>query len=175
MAIVAAPASAQSLIDGDADAGKAKSITCTACHGPEGNSATPLWPNLAGQNARYLADQLKAFQDPNPNDDKGPKRSDPLMTSQAMLLSNQDIYDLAVYFESLPGASQAVADPSSVARAEAIYRGGDTADGVPACLACHGADRARQSRCRLPGPQWPACCVLRQAAAGLRVGRSPLR
>ena len=138
LALVAAPASAQSLIDGDAEAGKAKSATCSACHGPEGNSSNPAWPNIAGQNARYLANQLKAFQDPNPDDDEGPARYDQLMTPQAAMLSNQDIYDLAVYFESLPGASQAVADPSTVARAEALYRGGSTSDGVPACLACHG-------------------------------------
>ena len=140
LALATAPAFAQSLIDGDADAGKAKAITCTACHGPEGNSANPLWPNIAGQNARYLANQLKAFKDPNPNDDKGPARADPLMSSQAMMLSNQDMYDLAVYFESLPGASQAVAndDPRVISRGEALYRGGATAAGIPACLACHG-------------------------------------
>ncbi|MDX1508334.1 MAG: c-type cytochrome [Woeseiaceae bacterium] len=138
LALAVAPATAQSLIDGDAEAGKAKSVTCTACHGPQGNSSTPQWPNLAGQNARYLAEQLKAFKDPNPNDDEPAKRYDPLMTGQAMLLSNQDIYDLAVYFESLPGAAQAVANPATVARAEAIYRGGLESEGVPACLACHG-------------------------------------
>lgn len=138
MALAMAPASAQSLVDGDAEAGKAKSITCTACHGAEGNSANPLWPNLAGQNARYLSEQLKAFKDPNPADDEPPARVNALMNSQAVLLSNQDMYDLAVYYESLPAAAQAVANPSTLARGEALYRGGDSADGVPACLACHG-------------------------------------
>ena len=129
-ALAAFQAPAESLIDGSADVGKAKALTCTACHGPEGNSISPLWPNIAGQHANYLVAQLKAF--------KGGSRSDPLMTSQAMLLSDQDMTNLAVYFESLPGAAQAVANPSLVSRAEALYRGGNADNGIAACIACHG-------------------------------------
>ena len=121
---------AESLVDGSVDAGKTKSITCTACHGAEGNSVNPVWPNIAGQNAPYIVTQLHAF--------KTGTRKDPLMAPQAMLLSDQDILDLAVYFESLPGAVQSVADPSKVDKGEALYRGGDSAEGVAACLACHG-------------------------------------
>ena len=91
-------------------------ITCTACHGPQGNSMSALWPNLAGQNAPYIQAQLQAFKDGS--------RSDPLMTPQAMLLSDEDIADLAVYFEGLPEAQQAVKDANLVDRGEAIYRGG---------------------------------------------------
>ncbi len=60
------------------------------------------------------------------------------MAPQAMLLSDEDIRDLAVYFESLPAAAMAVADPSKVDKGEALYRGGDSSSGVAACLACHG-------------------------------------
>jgi cytochrome c553 len=128
---IAAPiVHAQSLVDGDADAGKAKAITCTACHGPEGNSQNPLWPNIAGQNAKYLALQLKAFKEGT--------RKNPLMNSQAMMLSDEDMADLAVYFESLPGAAQAVANVDLIDRGEALYRGGDLEDKASACLACHG-------------------------------------
>lgn len=130
--LVPLQAQADSLVDGSAEAGKAKALTCTACHGQEGNSVNPLWPNIAGQSATYAVGQLQAF--------KSGARNDPLMTSQAMLLSEQDMRDLAVYFESLPAAAAAVADPSSrsVARAEALYRGGNENAGTPACLACHG-------------------------------------
>ncbi len=128
--LAAFPAQAESLVDGSAEAGKAKAITCVACHGAEGNSANALWPNIAGQHAAYIEDQLKAF--------KNGTRKDPLMTSQAMMLSDQDMADLAVYFESLPGAAQAVADPSLLARGEALYRGGNTETGASACMACHG-------------------------------------
>lgn len=121
---------AESLVTGDADAGKAKSVTCSACHGASGNSMSPLWPNIAGLSAKYTVAQLRAFKDG--------KRADPLMTSQALLLSDEDMLDLAVYFESLPAAAQAVADPALISRAEALYRGGNTDAGIPACIACHG-------------------------------------
>lgn len=123
-------AQAESLIDGSADAGKARALTCTACHGVEGNSANPMWPNLAGQHAPYVVAQLQAFRDGT--------RQDPLMSAQAMALSDDDIANLAVYFESLPGAAQAVANPAVVDNGEALYRGGNLDTGVAACMACHG-------------------------------------
>jgi cytochrome c553 len=60
------------------------------------------------------------------------------MTSQAMMLSEQDMADLAVYFESLPAPAQAVADPDLVGKGEALYRGGEVTKQVAACIACHG-------------------------------------
>ncbi|MDH3751046.1 MAG: c-type cytochrome, partial [Gammaproteobacteria bacterium] len=60
------------------------------------------------------------------------------MTSQAMLLSDEDMHDVAVYFESLPAPAMAVGDPSKVDKGEALYRGGNGDNGVAACLACHG-------------------------------------
>ncbi len=130
LALFATQAQANSLVDGSADNGKAKSLTCTACHGPEGNSSNALWPNIAGQNAPYTLQQLKAFKDG--------KRQNALMSSQAMMLSDEDMADLAVYYEGLPGAAQSVKDPGSVRRGEALYRGGDSESGVAACIACHG-------------------------------------
>jgi cytochrome c553 len=121
---------AESLIAGSVDAGQARSITCTACHGAAGNSVNPMWPNIAGQSATYVLTQLTAFKDGS--------RSDPLMTPQAMMLSDDDMRDLAVYFESLPAAAMAVADPGKVDKGEALYRGGDMENGTAACLACHG-------------------------------------
>jgi cytochrome c553 len=130
LALIATQVQANSLVDGSADAGKAKALTCTACHGPEGNSISAMWPNIAGQNAPYLLAQLAAFKDGS--------RVDPLMTSQAMMVSEQDMVDLAVYFESLPGAAQSVKNAGTVDRGEALYRGGNAEAGVPACLGCHG-------------------------------------
>ena len=130
LALIATQVQADSLVDGSADAGKAKALTCTACHGPEGNSISAMWPNIAGQNAPYLLAQLAAFKDGS--------RTDPLMSSQAMLLSEQDMADLAVYFESLPAAAQSVKNAGTVDRGEALYRGGNAETGVAACLACHG-------------------------------------
>jgi cytochrome c553 len=130
MLLAAYQVQAESLVAGSAEAGQAKSITCTACHGPQGNSVNPLWPNIAGQSANYILAQLTAFKDGS--------RSDPLMSPQSMLLSEEDMRDLAVYFEGLPAPAMAVADPASVDTGEALYRGGDSTTGAAACLACHG-------------------------------------
>ena len=77
---------------GDAAAGESKAATCAACHGKDGNSTNPLWPNLAGQHAPYLVKQLKDF--------KAGRRKDPLMSPMAAPLSDQDMEDLAAYFAS---------------------------------------------------------------------------
>lgn len=79
---------------GDPEAGKAKSGTCVACHGPNGISANPIWPNLAGQQQQYLVIAMKAYRDGG--------RTDPLMSPMARPLSDQDIADLAAYYSSLP-------------------------------------------------------------------------
>lgn len=130
ISLITLQATADSLVDGSAEAGKAKSITCGACHGMEGNSVNPLWPNISGQGAPYIVAQLQAF--------KNGLRSDPLMTGQAMLLSDEDTRDLAVYFESLPAAAKSVVDTRTIARAEALYRGGNNDKKAAACMACHG-------------------------------------
>jgi cytochrome c553 len=130
IALAAYSAEANSLVDGSAEAGKAKSLTCTACHGQEGNSVMPTWPSIAGQSATYTVTQLQAFKDG--------LRSDPLMSSQAALLSDEDMRNVAVYFEGLPKAAMSVADAGSVSRGQALYRGGNSEAGVAACMACHG-------------------------------------
>jgi len=130
LVLVGTTIQAESLVDGTADAGKQRALTCTACHGPEGNSSNPMWPNIAGQSASYILTQLQAFKDGS--------RSDSLMSSQAMMLSDADMANLAVYFESLPAAVQSVADEGLIGRGEALYRGGNKEAKVPACLACHG-------------------------------------
>ena len=86
--VLSAPAQAA----GDAAAGKAKSAVCAACHGANGNSSNPLWPNLAGQHAPYMVKQLKDF--------KSGARKDPVMAPMAAPLSDQDMENLAAYFAS---------------------------------------------------------------------------
>ncbi|MET0984932.1 MAG: cytochrome c [Steroidobacteraceae bacterium] len=115
--------------EGSAEAGQAKTAVCVACHGVDGNSANPEWPSLAGQSAPFIVKQLQAF--------KSDARQNPLMTPQAKMLSDQDIQDLAAYY-SKQARRGGEADSSKVALGQRIYRGGDKARGVPACLACHG-------------------------------------
>jgi cytochrome c553 len=81
------------IAEGDASAGKAKSITCAGCHGPEGVSTNPMWPSLAGQKEQYLVKQLRDFRDG--------RRHNPVMAPMAKVLSDQDIENLAAYYSSL--------------------------------------------------------------------------
>jgi cytochrome c553 len=73
--------------------GKAISASCAGCHGAQGISSNPLWPNLAGQQAGYLVKQLTAFRDGS--------RSDPMMTLMARPLTDTDIQNLAAWYSSL--------------------------------------------------------------------------
>ncbi len=130
-ATAAAPTAEAPLKPGDATAGQAKSGTCAACHGIDGNSISSQYPKLAGQHERYIARQIELI--------KTNQRPSPVMMGFAMTLSQQDMRDIGAYFASktsLPG----VADAKLVARGEAIYRGGDKSENVPACMACHGPD-----------------------------------
>ncbi|MCK9467877.1 MAG: cytochrome c [Porticoccaceae bacterium] len=86
-------AASSPLFAGDIEAGKAKSVVCSACHGPAGISAAEIWPNLAGQKKAYLAKQIKAFRDG--------VRTDPTMAPMVANLSDEDIADLAAYYSSL--------------------------------------------------------------------------
>ncbi len=114
---------------GNADAGKSKTAVCAACHGADGNSASPTFPKLAGQNEQYLLKQL--------HDIKSGKRKVLPMTGILDNLSEQDLEDVAAYFSSQT-TTIGQADPKQVAIAQPLYRGGDLATGVPACSACHG-------------------------------------
>lgn len=115
--------------EGDPEAGKNKSATCTACHGVDGNSVNGEWPKLAGQHAEYLDRQLHLF--------KSGGRQNPIMLGMVAALSDEDMADLAAYYAEntvKPG----VADPALVATGERVFRAGNPQSGVPACMACHG-------------------------------------
>ncbi len=114
---------------GSVDAGRAKSATCAACHGVDGNSVTPDWPSLAGQHPEYIARELKAF--------KTGERKSVTMQPFAQMLSDQDVADVAAYFAAQKPTPKG-ADPALVSLGQQIYRGGIPSRGTPACIACHG-------------------------------------
>ncbi len=115
---------------GDISRGEELSGSCAACHGADGNSDNPEWPNIAGQGKRYLFEQLKAYQTGD--------RENAVMAGQVSDLDEQDMRDLAAYYASLePGVAGGV-DPELRERGEDIYRGGIPDKGVAACMACHG-------------------------------------
>ena len=125
----ASPASLDPFATGKAASGEAKAALCSACHGPNGNSANPVWPRLAGQSAVYVAEQLRLF--------RSGVRDNPVMKPLAAALSDQDINDLAVYYQAQTPAGLE-ADPSYWKSGQALYVAGDAARRVPACVACHG-------------------------------------
>lgn len=122
---------ASAAIVGDASAGQAKTAVCGACHGPDGNSAAPNFPKLAGQGERYLLKQL--------TDIKDGKRQVLEMTGQLTNLSDQDLADIAAYYAQQKN-SVGAADPALVARGQALFRGGDLSKGLPPCTGCHSPD-----------------------------------
>jgi cbb3-type cytochrome c oxidase subunit III len=126
---------------GDAAAGQAKAAVCGACHGPDGNSAAPKFPKLAGQGERYLTKQL--------HDIKSGKRTVLEMTGLLTNLSDQDLSDIAAYFASQKG-SVGAADQKLVARGEKLFRGGDLDKGLPACTGCHSPNGAGNAAAGFP-------------------------
>jgi len=149
---------------GDAEAGKAKAQVCFSCHGVNGNSVNPAWPKLAGQHPGYIAKQLADFK-------AGDERNDPLMLGQVMSMSPQDMADLAAFFaRQKPVAGSA--DEAKLAMGEKIYRGGNKATGVSACMACHGPTGAGNPAAKYPmlGGQHAAYTVktLKDFRSGMR-------
>lgn len=112
----------------DIEAGKAKSAVCAACHGADGNSTNAAWPSLAGQHASYTYKQLKDF--------KAGRRNNASMTGMVALLNDDDMKNLAAFYESQQPKAVAF-DGEMIEKGESIYRGGITETHVAACMGCH--------------------------------------
>ncbi len=89
-AILLAMTSGMAMAGGDAAAGKAKAAACAACHGANGKSTNPMYPNLAGQHEAYLTKAIKAY--------KAGDRGDPTMKAMVAPLSDGDIANLAAHY-----------------------------------------------------------------------------
>lgn len=129
------------ITQGDIAAGATKSAPCGACHGPNGNSAMPEWPKLAGQSSRFIFDQLKAF--------KSGARQNPVMQAQVAALSEQDMRDIAAHY-ALQKPAPGLASKDAVATAQPLYRAGNAGRALPACAACHGPAGAGNSAAAYP-------------------------
>ena len=128
-ALALAPTAVRADNSAAATAGEAKAAVCTACHGVNGNSVNPEWPNLAGQGSAYIKEQLKLF--------RAGHRNNLVMYPLAVALTDDDIRDLAAYY-SRQTPTGLEADPATVKAGEALYRGGDRARNIPSCASCHG-------------------------------------
>lgn len=118
---------------GDAEAGKSKAATCVACHAEDGNSAVPSFPKLAGLGEKYLFQQLQYIRDG--------VRPVAQMAGQVDDMSDQDLADLAAYYDSKT-RSGSTADPDLVELGEQVYRAGIPERNVAACIACHSPSGA---------------------------------
>ena len=127
----------------DAAAGEEKAAACAACHGAEGISANPIWPNLAGQHSSYIAKQLGNF--------KAEERDNAIMYGMSVGLSDEDMIDIGDYYASLPMPTGTASDRELAAAGEELYRAGNAESGVAACMACHGAQGKG-----IPAAAWPA-------------------
>lgn len=112
---------------------------CVRCHGENGESVTPLVPNLAGQNPYYLLEQIEMFADG--------RRKDFIMSPLARQISQEDKIAVVFYFSSMPGVRKA-ADPVLAGEGAVLYG--------QRCLSCHGREAHGSDRyARLAG-QHPA-------------------
>ncbi len=108
----------------------ARNITaCVACHGAAGNSTIAINPKLAAQHEAYLIKQLADF--------KGPLRNNPVMTTIAKAMSDDDMKNVAAYLNLQAQTPGAAKNKASVELGKKIYRGGIAEKNVPACAACH--------------------------------------
>ncbi len=143
--------------ESDIKAGKEKSTACAGCHGENGNSMVSTFPKLAQQHSSYLIKQLQGF--------KGGTRNDPMMSSVAQGLKDEDMADIAAFYsaqkitdnpmpvlnteqdesedenqDKAPEAKTASKKTieNVLAQGSDLYRNGDLKREVSACIACHG-------------------------------------
>jgi cytochrome c553 len=116
------------------EAGRMVSQVCALCHGPDGNSTSPLFPRLAAQSSAYLETQLKAFRDH--------RRADPpaqaYMWGITSQLDDAQITRLAAYFASQPAKPVAPTSPLRSDEGKTLYESGAPGQGIVACASCHG-------------------------------------
>ncbi len=134
LAAYAAPAAA------GAEEGKAKAATCVACHGENGNSASPAFPSLSGQPKQFIVSALFQFREG--------KRQNEIMSPLAAKMSNADMNDLAAYFSAQPAmAPQHKTAPANVEKGRQLSMQNN-------CVACHAANLMGQQHIpRLAGQQ----------------------
>lgn len=119
-------------IEGDIENGKTlATIKCERCHGEGGVSDDPDIPHLAAQSAAYLLKQLKDY--------KSRVRDDRSMYKHARKLDEQQMADIALWYESqpLPEIKPLVIQEL---KAPQLVTKGDPARSIPPCEVCHGKD-----------------------------------
>lgn len=116
-----------------ADLARAEEIVqgkCFICHGVDGESSSPVFPRLAGQNEAYVVRQLQDY--------KSGKRASTTMQPMVSDLSDADFAALGKYFSTRPTHMHQVEDPELAQVGAFVYKRGNPWSGVAACAGCHG-------------------------------------
>jgi cytochrome c553 len=121
----AAPAAKADLAKGEAT----YTAACAACHGADGNSASPAYPKLAQQHPEYLVKQLQEY--------KSGKRANAIMSGMAAGLSDADMKNVSAWLASKTAKPNFAKEKELVALGERIYRGGIADRQIAACAGCH--------------------------------------
>lgn len=116
--------------NGNIKKGEQLAKSCISCHGEKGISAMGMFPSLAGQTANYTYKQLRDYADE--------KRNNPLMSSIAKGLSEQESADLAAWFQSLSTAENKTSK-QDLSKAVVLVDKGNGKKILPPCFACHGS------------------------------------
>lgn len=120
-----------------ADPAKGQTIAagvCVACHGTDGNSPIPSYPNLAAQHPEYLVKQLRQY--------KSGARPNAIMNGIAASLSDQDMLDVAGYYAAQKPRQGSARDAKLAIAGQQLYRGGDAKREIAACAGCHSPNAA---------------------------------
>ena len=128
---------------GKVDLAKGQQIAtqvCAACHGADGNSASPANPKLAGQHADYLYKQLQNFK--AKQGAKEAERANAVMAGFASQLSDQDMRNVAAHYASQKLKPSAAKNKDVIELGQKIFRGGVAQKNVPACAGCHSPNGA---------------------------------
>jgi cytochrome c553 len=126
--LLAGAAVAQDVKPGDAKAGEKKAAMCIGCHGIPGYQASfpevHKVPMIAGQGAKYVIAALGEYK-------KG-ERKHPTMRAIAAPLTDQDMADLAAWYEQLPKEQPQLAEKvTATPEVDALLKKGN-------CVSCHG-------------------------------------
>ena len=136
------PGKAQTPSPGNQAAGKAAAAACAGCHGEGGVSANAATPSLAGQDAQYFADAMRAY--------KAGSRADPSMKAPAASVDDNTVKNLAAYYASQQPKQPPVKKTLTIAElAQRCDRchgvNGNSADPRSPALAAQRADYLEQA------------------------------
>ncbi len=103
---------------------------CFLCHGLQGESASPVFPRLAGQHSEYIAKQLSDF--------KSGKRKSDTMKPQAEELTPAEMASLGAFFQAKNVGARPGRDGELIAVGKYVFNRGNQFTGLPSCASCHG-------------------------------------